>query len=108
MLSRRLIISSKVLVLERLERRFYLICGRLPLSDFTDQVFSEQKRPEILRHNPKAKVTEVVKEIARCWSLMSKEDRMIYKVEAKRGKFFVRPAHNSGLTPQTRSGTNVN
>ena len=28
----------------------------------------------------------MVKEIARCWSLMSKEDRMVYKIEAKRGK----------------------
>lgn len=45
-----------------------------------------QKRPEILRHNPRAKVTEVVKEIARCWSLMTKEDRIVYKTEAKRGK----------------------
>jgi len=32
-------------------------------------------------------VTEVVKEIARCWSLMTKDDRMTYKMEAKRGKF---------------------
>ena len=39
-----------------------------------------------MRQNPKAKVTEVVKEIARCWSLMSKEDRMVYKLEAKRDK----------------------
>ena len=46
-----------------------------------------QKRPEILARNPKAKVTEVVKEIARCWSLMSKEDRLVYKTEAKRGKY---------------------
>ncbi len=47
----------------------------------------DQKRPEILKTNPKAKVTEVVKEIARCWSLMTKDDRMVYKVEAKRGKY---------------------
>ena len=31
-------------------------------------------------------MTEVVKEIARCWSLMTKDDRMTYKLEAKRGK----------------------
>ena len=48
--------------------------------------FLSQKRPEILAQNPKAKVTEVVREIARCWSLMSKEDRMGYKLEAKRDK----------------------
>ena len=48
--------------------------------------FFEQKRPEILKVNPKAKVTEVVKEIARCWSMMTKEDRTVYKIEAKRGK----------------------
>mmetsp|Transcript_8034 Transcript_8034/g.9624 ORF Transcript_8034/g.9624 Transcript_8034/m.9624 type:complete len:139 (-) Transcript_8034:223-639(-) len=49
-------------------------------------IFQKEKRPEILARNPKAKVTEVVKEIARCWSLMSKEDRLIYKSEAKRDK----------------------
>ena len=60
-------------------KKFYLILTIVCLLD--------QKRPEILAKNPKAKVTEVVKEIARCWSLMSKDDRMVYKVEAKRGKF---------------------
>ena len=28
-----------------------------------------------------------MKEIARCWSLLNKEDRLVYKTEAKRGKF---------------------
>ena len=57
------------------------------ISDANRIVLSlSQKRPEILAQNPKAKVTEVVKEIARCWSLMSKEDRMAYKLEAKRDK----------------------
>ena len=51
------------------------------------EILCQQKRPEILKVNPKAKVTEVVKEIARCWSLMTKDDRMTYKLEAKRGKF---------------------
>ena len=61
-----------------LVEQFYLILTLVCLLD--------QKRPEILKTNPKAKVTEVVKEIARCWSLMTKDDRMVYKVEAKRGK----------------------
>lgn len=49
-------------------------------------IFQKEKRPEILKVNPKAKVTEVVKEIARCWSMMTKEDRTVYKIEAKRDK----------------------
>ena len=49
-----------------------------------------QKRPEILARNPQAKVTEVVKEIARCWGLMTKEDRSKYKEQAKRGNFISR------------------
>jgi hypothetical protein len=32
-----------------------------------------------------AKVTEVVKEMAKCWGLMDKNDRQIYKDAAKRG-----------------------
>jgi len=36
-------------------------------------IFGKEKRKEILRENPSAKVTEVVKEIARCWSLLNKE-----------------------------------
>ena len=39
-----------------------------------------------MARNPTAKVTEVVKEIARCWGLMTKEDRAKYKEQAKRGK----------------------
>lgn len=39
----------------------------------------KQKRGEILKRNPLAKVTEVVKEIAQCWGKMSKEDRQKYK-----------------------------
>lgn len=34
-----------------------------------------QKRPEILKRNPMAKVTEVVKEIAFCWGKMIKTDK---------------------------------
>jgi hypothetical protein len=33
-----------------------------------------------------AKVTEVVKEMARCWGEMNKEARAVYKEAAKRGK----------------------
>lgn len=33
-----------------------------------------------------AKVTEVVKEIAQSWKLLTKEDRSKYKEAAKRGK----------------------
>ncbi len=33
-----------------------------------------------------AKVTEVVKEIAQSWKILTKEDRQKYKEAAKRGK----------------------
>ena len=49
-------------------------------------IFGKEKRSEILRRNPLSKVTEVVKEIAKCWGLMSKEDKHKYKEAAKRGK----------------------
>jgi hypothetical protein len=34
-----------------------------------------------------AKVTEVVKEMARCWGEMNKEARAVYKEAAKRGNY---------------------
>ena len=48
-------------------------------------LFGKEKRMEILRRNPTAKVTEVVKEIAQSWKLLTKEDRSKYKEAAKRG-----------------------
>lgn len=42
-------------------------------------LFPLQKRAEILRRSPKAKVTEVVKEIAKCWRALHKEERMPYR-----------------------------
>jgi hypothetical protein len=39
-----------------------------------------------LKRNPMAKVTEVVKEIAQSWKLLTKEDKQKYKEAAKRGK----------------------
>ena len=44
-----------------------------------------QKRQEILKRNPMAKVTEVVKEIAKCWKVLTKDDRQKYKEAAKKG-----------------------
>jgi hypothetical protein len=38
-------------------------------------IFGKEKRKEILSKTPTARVTEVVKEIARCWSLLQKEQR---------------------------------
>jgi hypothetical protein len=38
-------------------------------------MFQKEKRPEILKRNPMAKVTEVVKEIAYCWGKMLKTDK---------------------------------
>jgi len=38
-------------------------------------IFGKEKRREILKRNPLAKVTEVVKEIAHAWGKMTKEDR---------------------------------
>ena len=49
-------------------------------------IFGKEKREEILRKDPLTKVTAVVKEIARCWGLMSKEEKQKYKEAAKRGK----------------------
>ena len=46
-----------------------------------------KKRTEILKRNPLAKVTEVVKEIAQSWKILTKEDRQKYKEAAKKGKF---------------------
>ena len=48
-----------------------------------------QKRAEILKRNPMAKVTEVVKDLARCWKRMTKEEIQPFKELAKRGKCFV-------------------
>ena len=39
-----------------------------------------------MKRNPQAKVTDVVKEIARTWSTLSKEERSKYKEQAKKGK----------------------
>jgi len=49
-------------------------------------IFGKEKRKEILLDNPTARVTEVVKEIARCWSQLSKEQRSQYKDSAKKDK----------------------
>jgi hypothetical protein len=53
-------------------------------------MFQKEKRPEILKRTPLAKVTEVVKEIAYCWGQMLKTDKQRYKDAAKRGKFLIR------------------
>lgn len=52
-------------------------------------IFGKEKREEILKRNPLAKVTAVVKEIAHCWGLMNKEDRHKYKEAAKRGNSYL-------------------
>lgn len=39
-----------------------------------------------MRRNPLSKVTEVVKEIAKCWGVMGKEEKHKYKEAAKRDK----------------------
>lgn len=49
-------------------------------------IFGKEKRKVILSETPTARVTEVVKEIARCWSLLGKEQRAQYKEAAKRDK----------------------
>ena len=49
-------------------------------------IFGKEKREEILKRNPNAKVTAVVKEIAGCWGRMNKEDRLKYNNAAKKGK----------------------
>lgn len=49
-------------------------------------IILQQKRAEILARNPTAKVTEVVKEIAQSWGVLSKEDKQKYKDAAKKGK----------------------
>jgi hypothetical protein len=49
-------------------------------------LFGKEKRAEILKRNPIAKVTEVVKEIAQSWKLLSKEDRQRFKEAAKKDK----------------------
>ena len=49
-------------------------------------MFQKEKRPEILKRNPMAKVTEVVKEIAYCWGRMQKTDKQKYRDAAKRDK----------------------
>jgi hypothetical protein len=41
-----------------------------------------------LRRKPSAKVTEVVKEIAQCWQVLTKEERMPYRERARKGKIF--------------------
>ena len=40
-----------------------------------------------MKRNPMAKVTEVVKEIAQRWKKLDKQDRLIYKEQARKGRF---------------------
>ncbi len=49
-------------------------------------LYGKEKRVDILKVHPHAKVTEVVKEIAKCWSSMGKEEKQKYKDKAKRDK----------------------
>lgn len=49
-------------------------------------LFGKEKRAEILKRNPLAKVTEVVKEIAQSWKLLNKEERQRFKEAAKKDK----------------------
>ncbi|TNV85032.1 hypothetical protein FGO68_gene4044 [Halteria grandinella] len=49
-------------------------------------IFGKEKRAEILKRNPLAKVTEVVKEMAASWRALPKEDRQKYKEAAKKDK----------------------
>lgn len=37
-----------------------------------------------MRRKPSAKVTEVVKEIAQCWQVLTKEERMPYRERARK------------------------
>ena len=46
-------------------------------------LFQKEKRQEILRTKPKAKVTEVVKEIAKAWQALSKKERWPYNEQAR-------------------------
>jgi hypothetical protein len=48
-------------------------------------IFGKEKREEIMRRDPLSKVTAVVKEIAACWGLMTKEEKQKYKEAAKKG-----------------------
>lgn len=41
-----------------------------------------------MRLNPGIKVTEVVKQIAKLWQALTKEDKLKYKEMAKMGKSF--------------------
>lgn len=45
-------------------------------------LFQKEKRAEILKRDPKTKVTEVVKEIAQCWNNLNKEQRLPFKEAA--------------------------
>lgn len=49
-------------------------------------LFQKEKRAEILKRSPKAKVTEVVKEIAKCWRALNKEQRLPYRENARKDK----------------------
>lgn len=40
-----------------------------------------------MKQNPGIKVTEVVKQIAKMWQALSKDDKLRYKELAKMGKF---------------------
>ncbi|CDW77225.1 UNKNOWN [Stylonychia lemnae] len=49
-------------------------------------LFGKDKRGEILKRNPKTKVTEVVKEIAQSWSVLPKQEKQKYKEASKRDR----------------------
>ena len=44
-----------------------------------------------MRQNPGIKVTEVVKQIARMWQSLTKEEKLRYKEMAKLGKLYSLP-----------------
>jgi len=65
---------------------YIIFCQKVSCLPPTQALHILQKRAEILKRNPMAKVTEVVKEMAKCWGEMNKEARLVYKEAAKRGK----------------------
>ena len=48
-------------------------------------IYGKEKRAEILQRNPYTKVTAVVKEMARCWAVMTRQERQKFEDAAKRG-----------------------
>lgn len=51
-------------------------------------IFGKEKRAEILAKNPKAKVTAVVKEMAKCWANLSPFKKTHFNERARKGKIF--------------------